>query len=45
MREADRYDLLVWQGGEVSDFMLKFESKGTGNVNGGIQVPQLPDRG
>ncbi|HWB85185.1 MAG TPA: DUF1080 domain-containing protein [Bryobacteraceae bacterium] len=28
---------LVWQGGEVSDFMLKFESKGTGNVNGGLQ--------
>jgi hypothetical protein len=28
---------LVWQGGEVGDFMLKFESKGTGNVNGGIQ--------
>ena len=28
---------LVWQGGDTSDFMLKFESKGTGNVNGGIQ--------
>jgi hypothetical protein len=28
---------LVWQGGDVSDFMLKFESKGTGNVNGGLQ--------
>jgi Domain of Unknown Function (DUF1080) len=28
---------LVWQGGEPSDFMLKFESKGTGNVNGGMQ--------
>jgi len=28
---------LVWQGGEVADFMLKFESKGTGNVNGGLQ--------
>jgi hypothetical protein len=28
---------LVWQGGEASDFMLKFESKGTGNVNGGVQ--------
>jgi hypothetical protein len=28
---------LVWQGGETSDFMLKFESKGTGNVNGGVQ--------
>ena len=28
---------LVWQGGDTSDFMLKFESKGTGNVNGGVQ--------
>src|SRR5437763_10320285 len=28
---------LVWGGGEVADFMLKFESKGTGNVNGGLQ--------
>jgi hypothetical protein len=28
---------LVWQGGEPSDFMLKFESKGTVNVNGGVQ--------
>ena len=28
---------LVWQGGELADFMLKFESKGTGNVNGGMQ--------
>jgi hypothetical protein len=28
---------LVWQGGDVGDFMLKFESKGTGNVNGGFQ--------
>lgn len=28
---------LVWQGGDVEDFMLKFESKGTLNVNGGIQ--------
>src|SRR5947209_17215731 len=28
---------LIWQGGELSDFMLKFESKGTGNVNGGLQ--------
>src|SRR5947209_5261977 len=28
---------LIWQGGETSDFMLKFESKGTGNVNGGLQ--------
>jgi Domain of Unknown Function (DUF1080) len=28
---------LIWKGGEPSDFMLKFESKGTGNVNGGVQ--------
>ncbi|HTS27252.1 MAG TPA: DUF1080 domain-containing protein [Bryobacteraceae bacterium] len=28
---------LVWKGGEPGDFMLKFESKGTGNVNGGVQ--------
>jgi hypothetical protein len=28
---------LVWQGGELGDFMLKFDSKGTGNVNGGLQ--------
>ena len=28
---------LIWQGGEVGDFMLKFESKGTGSVNGGVQ--------
>jgi hypothetical protein len=28
---------LVWQGGDASDFMMKFESKGTGNVNGGLQ--------
>jgi 3-keto-disaccharide hydrolase len=28
---------LVWQGGDAADFMLKFDSKGTGNVNGGIQ--------
>ncbi|HLH15954.1 MAG TPA: DUF1080 domain-containing protein [Bryobacteraceae bacterium] len=28
---------LVWRGGDVGDFMLKFESKGTGNVNGGVQ--------
>lgn len=28
---------LVWQGGEAADFMLKFESKGTENVNGGVQ--------
>jgi Domain of Unknown Function (DUF1080) len=28
---------LVWQGGDAADFMLKFESKGTGNVNGGVQ--------
>jgi len=28
---------LIWQGGEPSDFELKFESKGTANVNGGVQ--------
>ena len=28
---------LIWKGGEPSDFMLKFESKGTLNVNGGVQ--------
>lgn len=28
---------LIWQGGDASDFMLKFESKGAGNVNGGVQ--------
>jgi hypothetical protein len=28
---------LIWKGGEPSDFLLKFESKGTGNVNGGVQ--------
>jgi hypothetical protein len=28
---------LVWQGGDTADFMLKFESRSTGNVNGGVQ--------
>jgi len=28
---------LVWQGGEASDFELKLEMKGDGNINGGIQ--------
>jgi hypothetical protein len=28
---------LVWQGGEPSDFELKFEFKGTGRINGGLQ--------
>jgi Domain of Unknown Function (DUF1080) len=28
---------LVWQGGDVADFMLKFEAKGTLQVNGGVQ--------
>jgi hypothetical protein len=28
---------LVWQGGEPSDFMLKLQMKGTGNINGGVQ--------
>jgi hypothetical protein len=28
---------LVWQGGEVSDFELKMQMKGTGQINGGVQ--------
>src|SRR3954454_4871967 len=28
---------LVWQGGELSDFELKMEMKGEGNINGGVQ--------
>ena len=28
---------LVWQGGEVGDFDLKLEMKGTGAINGGLQ--------
>jgi hypothetical protein len=28
---------LVWQGGEVSDFALKYELKGTSKVNSGVQ--------
>src|SRR5262249_44976137 len=28
---------LVWQGGEASDFELKLQMKGTGNINGGVQ--------
>jgi hypothetical protein len=28
---------LVWQGGEPSDFELKLEMKGEGDINGGIQ--------
>ncbi len=28
---------LVWQGGEASDFELKLEMKGEGNINGGVQ--------
>ena len=28
---------LIWQGGEPTDFELKFEFKGTGNINGGMQ--------
>jgi hypothetical protein len=28
---------LVWQGGEASDFELKMEMKGEGNINGGVQ--------
>src|SRR5262249_55794732 len=41
---------LVWQGGEASDFELKLQMKGTGNINGGVQyrgwiVPPNPGRG
>ncbi len=33
---------LIWQGGEPSDFMLKFESKGTdGSVRAPVSVPSL----
>jgi hypothetical protein len=28
---------LVWQGGELSDFELKMEMKGEGNINSGVQ--------
>jgi hypothetical protein len=28
---------LVWQGGEVTNFEMKFEMKGTGAINGGMQ--------
>jgi hypothetical protein len=28
---------IVWQGGEVGDFDLRFEMKGTGGINGGLQ--------
>lgn len=37
MQRADGTIYLVWQGGDAANFMLKFESKGTGNVNGGMQ--------
>jgi hypothetical protein len=40
---------LVWQGGEASDFELKLEMKGTGNINGGVQyrgwIAPPPQRG
>jgi hypothetical protein len=28
---------LIWQGGEVTNFEMKFEMKGTGAINGGMQ--------
>jgi hypothetical protein len=28
---------IVWQGGEVGDFDLRLEMKGTGDINGGLQ--------
>jgi hypothetical protein len=46
---------MVWQGGEVGDFDLRLEMKGTGSINGGVQyrswitsdpnAPQQPGRG
>jgi hypothetical protein len=41
---------LVWQGGELADFEMKLEMKGTGNINSGVQyrgwiVPPNPGRG
>src|SRR3954452_8632296 len=40
---------LVWQGGEASDFELKLEMKGTGQINGGVQyrgwIAPNPQRG
>jgi len=38
---------LVWQGGEPSDFELKLEMKGDGNINSGIQYRGwiVPPRG
>jgi len=37
---------LVWQGGEVSNFELKLEMKGTGDINSGVQYRSwiLPPR-
>lgn len=29
---------ILWTGGEASDFILKFDMKGTLNVNGGMQI-------
>lgn len=28
---------IIWQGGTASDFILKYDMKGTGSVNGGMQ--------
>ena len=40
---------LVYQGGEFADFELKLETKGTGNINGGVQyrgwIAPRPQRG
>src|SRR6266545_6523360 len=40
---------LVHQGGELADFEMKLEMKGTGNINGGVQyrgwVAPRPQRG
>jgi hypothetical protein len=46
---------IYWKGGEVADFILKYDMKGTGRVNGGMQfrsfltedanAPKYPSRG
>jgi hypothetical protein len=46
---------IIWQGGDAADFILKYDMKGTVNVNGGMQfrsfltedpnVPKYPSRG
>ncbi len=36
---------IIWKGGEVSDFILKYDMKGTQSVNGGMQFLQLSRTG